>query len=168
MKVLERPVESDDAGVSMAATEDGREVCVTGHPELDRLTLNAEYDRDVGRGLPIAAPARTPGPRDRSSGNPACRARGQPPPRRVLPAAGGRTSGTPRAGLHLPASLVLGISCAPIPMAVFLSTPVIRRTNEETVLLAGLPGCADCANVCDTGSCRARCLAVESGRTSVR
>lgn len=47
---------SDEAGVYMAATEDGRMVFVTGHPEYDRLTLKAEYDRDVGRGLPIAVP----------------------------------------------------------------------------------------------------------------
>ncbi len=47
---------SDEAGVYMAATEDGRMVFVTGHPEYDRLTLKAEYDRDVGRGLPIAIP----------------------------------------------------------------------------------------------------------------
>jgi homoserine O-succinyltransferase len=47
---------SDEAGVYMAATEDGRMLFVTGHPEYDRLTLKAEYDRDVGRGLPIAVP----------------------------------------------------------------------------------------------------------------
>ncbi len=47
---------SDEAGVYMAATEDGRMVFVTGHPEYDRLTLKAEFDRDVGRGLPIAVP----------------------------------------------------------------------------------------------------------------
>ncbi|MCX7039310.1 MAG: homoserine O-succinyltransferase, partial [Spirochaetes bacterium] len=42
---------SDEAGVYIAATEDGRMLFVTGHPEYDRLTLKAEYDRDVGRGL---------------------------------------------------------------------------------------------------------------------
>ena len=47
---------SDEAGVYMAATEDGRMLFVTGHPEYDRLTLKDEYDRDVGRGLPIAVP----------------------------------------------------------------------------------------------------------------
>jgi homoserine O-succinyltransferase len=30
---------------------------VTGHPEYDRLTLKAEYDRDVAKGLPIGVPA---------------------------------------------------------------------------------------------------------------
>ena len=45
--------------------------------------------------------------------------------------------------LYLSASLVLGSYYAPIPMAVFLSTLVLRITNEEKVLLAGLPGYAD-------------------------
>jgi homoserine O-succinyltransferase len=40
----------------MAASEDGRMVFVTGHPEYDRLTLKTEYDRDVAKGLPIAVP----------------------------------------------------------------------------------------------------------------
>jgi homoserine O-succinyltransferase len=48
---------SDVAGVYMAVSEDGRMVFVTGHPEYDRLTLKAEYDRDVSRGLPIGVPA---------------------------------------------------------------------------------------------------------------
>jgi homoserine O-succinyltransferase len=47
---------SEEAGVYMAASEDGRMVFVTGHPEYDRLTLKAEYDRDVARGLPIEVP----------------------------------------------------------------------------------------------------------------
>ena len=47
---------SDEAGVYMAATEDGRMVFVTGHPEYDRLTLKTEYDRDVARGLPVEVP----------------------------------------------------------------------------------------------------------------
>jgi homoserine O-succinyltransferase len=48
---------SEEAGVYMAASRDGREVYVTGHPEYDRLTLKAEYDRDVAKGLPIRVPA---------------------------------------------------------------------------------------------------------------
>lgn len=47
---------SDEAGVYMAVSEDRRQVFVTGHPEYDRLTLKAEYDRDVARGLPIDLP----------------------------------------------------------------------------------------------------------------
>ncbi len=47
---------SEEAGVYMAASEDGRMAFVTGHPEYDRFTLKAEYDRDVAKGLPIAVP----------------------------------------------------------------------------------------------------------------
>jgi protein-S-isoprenylcysteine O-methyltransferase Ste14 len=47
--------------------------------------------------------------------------------------------------LYLSASLVLGSYFSLIPMAIFLSTLVIRITNEEKVLLAGLPGYADYA-----------------------
>jgi len=48
--------ESDEAGLYLAASRDGRQVFVTGHPEYDRDTLKAEYDRDVARGLPIDVP----------------------------------------------------------------------------------------------------------------
>lgn len=48
---------SEKAGVYLAVSRDGREVYVTGHPEYDRLTLKAEYDRDVAKGLPIKVPA---------------------------------------------------------------------------------------------------------------
>jgi len=47
---------SDEAGAYLAASEDGRMVFVTGHPEYDRLTLRAEYERDRAKGLPIAVP----------------------------------------------------------------------------------------------------------------
>jgi homoserine O-succinyltransferase len=47
---------SDVAGVYMAASCDGRRVFVTGHPEYDRLTLKAEYDRDIAKGMKIAPP----------------------------------------------------------------------------------------------------------------
>jgi len=43
---------SAEAGMYMAASADGRMVFVTGHPEYDRLTLKAEYERDVGRACP--------------------------------------------------------------------------------------------------------------------
>ncbi len=42
---------SDAAGPTIIASEDGREVFITGHCEYDRLTLAHEYQRDVGRGL---------------------------------------------------------------------------------------------------------------------
>lgn len=48
---------SEEAGAYLAASRDLRRVFVTGHPEYDRLTLKAEYDRDVAKGLPIAKPA---------------------------------------------------------------------------------------------------------------
>jgi len=48
---------SDEAGPYIAATPDGRRIFETGHPEYDRLTLKAEYDRDKARGLPIDLPA---------------------------------------------------------------------------------------------------------------
>jgi len=48
--------DSDEAGVYLAASEDGRQIFVTGHPEYDRNTLRTEYERDVARGLPIEVP----------------------------------------------------------------------------------------------------------------
>jgi len=48
--------ESPEAGVYLVVSEDGRRVFVTGHPEYDRLTLKAEYERDLTRGLPIEVP----------------------------------------------------------------------------------------------------------------
>jgi homoserine O-succinyltransferase/O-acetyltransferase len=56
-KALKLLAVSEEAGVYLAASRDGREVYVTGHPEYDRLTLKAEYDRDVAKGLSIKAPA---------------------------------------------------------------------------------------------------------------
>lgn len=48
--------ESDHAGVYLAASQDGRQIFVTGHPEYDRNTLKAEYDRDLAKGLEIQVP----------------------------------------------------------------------------------------------------------------
>jgi homoserine O-succinyltransferase/O-acetyltransferase len=48
--------ESDQAGIYIAATKDGRHIFVTGHSEYDPLTLKSEYDRDVKKGLPIHVP----------------------------------------------------------------------------------------------------------------
>lgn len=53
---LEILSESDEAGVYIVATRDGRQVFVTGHSEYDPLTLKSEYDRDVRLGLPIQIP----------------------------------------------------------------------------------------------------------------
>jgi len=47
---------SDDAGAYLAVSKNERHVFVTGHSEYDPLTLKSEYNRDVGRGLPIEVP----------------------------------------------------------------------------------------------------------------
>lgn len=49
--------ESEQAGVYMVSTSDGRQVFITGHSEYDPFTLKTEYDRDIAAGLPIAVPA---------------------------------------------------------------------------------------------------------------
>lgn len=47
---------SEESGVGLAATEDGREVYITGHLEYEPHTLENEYRRDVAKGLPILPP----------------------------------------------------------------------------------------------------------------
>lgn len=53
---LEILAESSDAGLYLIATRDGSQVFVTGHSEYDPLTLKAEYDRDIQKGVEIAIP----------------------------------------------------------------------------------------------------------------
>ncbi|GAB6137555.1 homoserine O-acetyltransferase MetA [Halanaerobaculum tunisiense] len=53
LKIL---TESAEAGVCIVATQDGRQIFVTGHPEYDRNTLQQEYKRDLEKGLDIAKP----------------------------------------------------------------------------------------------------------------
>ena len=48
--------ESKDAGVYMVMARGGREFFVTGHSEYSPLTLDTEYRRDLGKGLPIEIP----------------------------------------------------------------------------------------------------------------
>ena len=43
---LEILSESEEAGVYIVASKDGRQIFVTGHSEYDPLTLKWEYDRD--------------------------------------------------------------------------------------------------------------------------
>ena len=43
--------DSRQAGVFLCMAENGRQVFVMGHPEYDRMTLDSEYKRDIGRGL---------------------------------------------------------------------------------------------------------------------
>jgi len=53
---LEVLAESEEAGVYLIASKDGRQIFVTGHPEYDPLTLKGEYERDISRGLDIDVP----------------------------------------------------------------------------------------------------------------
>lgn len=53
---LEVLAESEEAGVYIAVSKNGRQIFVTGHSEYDPLTLNQEYDRDVKNGLSIKIP----------------------------------------------------------------------------------------------------------------
>lgn len=48
--------ESEEAGVFLAYAENGKKIFINGHPEYDRYTLDAEYKRDLGKGLPIHMP----------------------------------------------------------------------------------------------------------------
>lgn len=48
--------ESDEAGVYISATRNGRQTFVSGHSEYDARTLEAEYQRDLAAGLPIQVP----------------------------------------------------------------------------------------------------------------
>jgi homoserine O-succinyltransferase/O-acetyltransferase len=54
---LEILAESDEAGIYIVASRDGRHTFVTGHSEYDPLTLNGEYERDIAKNLPIRIPA---------------------------------------------------------------------------------------------------------------
>jgi homoserine O-succinyltransferase len=47
---------SDESGVGLAMSRDGRRVFATGHSEYDAYTLDAEYRRDFAQGLPIEPP----------------------------------------------------------------------------------------------------------------
>lgn len=47
---------SEEAGVYLAASKDGKHVFVTGHSEYDADTLRWEYERDVKKGMEIAVP----------------------------------------------------------------------------------------------------------------
>ncbi|MFN8206494.1 MAG: homoserine O-succinyltransferase [Bacteroidales bacterium] len=48
--------ESEEAGVYIVGTKDGKRIFVTGHSEYDSLTLQQEYLRDKSKGLPIEIP----------------------------------------------------------------------------------------------------------------
>jgi len=67
--------ESEEAGIHIVASKDGRHIFVTGHSEYDPFTLKGEYDRDVSKGVPIALP-RNYFPEDDPSKPPLVRWRG--------------------------------------------------------------------------------------------
>lgn len=48
--------ESDEAGIFLVATPDGRQVYITGHGEYDAETMEKEYLRDKNAGKPIQPP----------------------------------------------------------------------------------------------------------------
>lgn len=48
--------DSEEAGLYIVSSEDGRQVFVFGHPEYEKDTLDQEYRRDVEKGLPIVPP----------------------------------------------------------------------------------------------------------------
>ena len=48
--------ESEDSGVYMVMARNGREFFITGHSEYAPNTLDGEYKRDLGKGLPIKMP----------------------------------------------------------------------------------------------------------------
>ncbi|MDR3120424.1 MAG: homoserine O-succinyltransferase [Clostridiales bacterium] len=53
---LEILADSDEAGLCIIASRDGKQVFVTGHPEYDASTLADEYARDRAKGLDTAPP----------------------------------------------------------------------------------------------------------------
>lgn len=48
--------DSEEAGVFLCMAKEGRQIFVMGHPEYDRMTLDSEYKRDIGKGLDIQLP----------------------------------------------------------------------------------------------------------------
>lgn len=48
--------ESEEAGAFLTIAREGRQIFVMGHPEYDRMTLDAEYKRDLSKGLEIEIP----------------------------------------------------------------------------------------------------------------
>lgn len=56
VKELTILAESKEAGVFLVSDLEGRKIFVMGHPEYDRLTLDAEYKRDKEKGIEIELP----------------------------------------------------------------------------------------------------------------
>ena len=47
---------SDEAGVYAAIDKENRRIFIMGHSEYDAMTLDAEYRRDIAKGMDIAVP----------------------------------------------------------------------------------------------------------------
>ncbi|WP_243385179.1 homoserine O-acetyltransferase MetA [Bacillus kexueae] len=47
---------SEEAGICLLSSKDGRFIFLTGHPEYDAFVLKEEYERDLAKGLKIAVP----------------------------------------------------------------------------------------------------------------
>lgn len=56
VKELDILLESEEAGLALIISKDGRQVFSTGHAEYDRKTLEKEYKRDLSKNLPIDMP----------------------------------------------------------------------------------------------------------------
>ncbi|NSW90573.1 MAG: homoserine O-succinyltransferase [Firmicutes bacterium] len=56
VRELEILAESEEAGVYIVVSKNGRQIFVTGHSEYDPFTLKYEYERDVAKGLDIHLP----------------------------------------------------------------------------------------------------------------
>ncbi|NLP35207.1 MAG: homoserine O-succinyltransferase [Clostridiales bacterium] len=48
--------ESEEAGVFIVMSKEGKQIFVMGHPEYDRVSLDREYKRDIAKGLSIDLP----------------------------------------------------------------------------------------------------------------
>lgn len=48
--------ESEESGVHVAASKNGRQIFVLGHPEYERYSLKNEYERDIKKGMEMQLP----------------------------------------------------------------------------------------------------------------
>ncbi len=60
-EVLKHPevrilAESDEVGVHILSTDNGRQIFILGHQEYDKDTLATEYFRDINKGLDVEVP----------------------------------------------------------------------------------------------------------------
>jgi homoserine O-succinyltransferase len=53
---LEILSQSEESGIYIVSSKNGRQIFITGHSEYDPLTIKTEYDRDISKGLDINIP----------------------------------------------------------------------------------------------------------------